>query len=217
MIEIIDLVEGHPEYAFWHGTRAKISGSLKPGIEVVGQAKEVIHSIWEGICADCQCSIDELSSDDVMYYLRDSVDANERAVALGNSIRYLKGEFDYTGVAFCFNKYTARGYSEEGSELANAIVALMECCSQSTPKLFASEKIQYAAARANEITRELLSGPGKVMKLIKIPAHGYFWAPGHPDVRVNNLTRAPFEDWIIYSELFFSEEIPIDHFQIEAV
>lgn len=217
MIEIADLIKGHPDYGLWHGTKAKISGSLSPGDEIVGKAKEAIHQIWETISAERQQPVDQIYSENVLDFFPGSAHAYKNAVALGNSIRYLRGEFDYSGVAFGFNKFTARGYAAEGSELANAIMALVRSCHEIAPKLFESQNLRIATQTATAIAEELTSGTGKIMKLIKLPESGFFWAPGHPNIKVTTLSRVPFEDKIFYSELFFSEKIPIDHFEIEDI
>lgn len=218
MIEIADLIAGHSSYGLWHGTKAKITGSLSPGVEIVGKAKDVIHQIWESICAERQLLIDQIYPENVLDFFCDSTYAAKHEVALANTIRYLRGNFDYSGVSFGFSKHDASHYAKEGSELANAITALIGSCRRTMPTLFENRNLQIAAETATAITEELTSGTSKIMRLTKLPENGFFWAPGRPGISVTSLSKTPpFEVHLIYSQLFFSESIPIDHFVIEEI
>lgn len=214
MIKLSELLGAHPSYGLWHGTRAVVSNGLDPGTSAVGEATEAIRIIWQRIAAEKQMLISDIESYEVMDFF-DGPDALRHAVALGNSIRYLKGDFDYAVVAFAFDKFSARGYAEQGSELANAMTALIRSALQNYAQFFQDVEARNNIEHAQQTAQRLLSGEPKVMRLVKLPANGFFWSHGRPDVPVSVLSRPPFADRIAYSELFFSGHIPLDHFEIE--
>ncbi len=218
MIKIQDLIDGHPDFALWHGTKSNITGSLKSGDEIIGKAKESIRNIWGKIAEERNILISEIRSENAPEFFSGPI-ADNNAVDLGNTIRYLNKDFDYSGIAFALWKTAALECAKNGSELANGIISLIEASRESYPKFFDNQSIKAELKSALSIANGLTAGTGKVLRLIKLPRNGFFWDPrDNSKSKVNVLSRMPFENDIIsYSELFFSESIPLDHFEIEEV
>ena len=216
MITIEDVVLGRSEYSLWHGTRADFGEKIILGADALGSAKDIIRDVWSVICKSSNVSLEEIQSDDVMNYFSQP-DSKGRATHIGNSIRFLNKNFTYSVIAFAFNRFTARGFAEEGSELANAILALTESALLEYPHEFNNELLLEKIREAQKAATKIASGKGKILRLKKIPTHGFFCSPDNLDKEVNFLSREPFPERILFSELFFTESIPLDYFDIEEI
>lgn len=216
MITVEDLVAGHDGYGLWHGTKASIETGLAAGTDAIGEAKDIMRIVWEKISEAKGKNLSEIYSTDVEEYFSDPTSLS-RAIEIGNSIRYLRGNFNYSVIAFALDKFTARGYAESGSELANAILAVGESALLEYADVFQDEPILEMIQRALASASNLISNKGKLLKLVQMPADGFFCSPSSPAQEVRFLSCPPFEDRIIYSELFFKGNIPLDHFMVDEI
>lgn len=216
MINVANLIDGHDQYGLWHGTRADVSNGLVVGTDAVGDAAKIISGIWDVICKSKDTSSENLHPDDVTKYFFQPKSL-DRAVSIGNSIRFMRKDFHYSVIAFAFNTFAAHGYAREGSELANAILALIDSALLEYPSEFRDTAMINSIHVAQDTASRLLSSKGKILKLVKIPEKGFFCTPNQLDQPVGYLSRAPFPERISFTELFFTEGIPIDHFIIQEI
>jgi hypothetical protein len=216
MIHIADLVAGHNQYGLWHGTRAEVKDGLVLGSNALGNAKEVIACIWEVICRSTGNNLEDVRSDDVTKFFLHP-DSLRRAVSIGNTIRFLRKDFNYSVIAFSFNRFAADGYAREGSELANAILALIDSALLEYPDAFETPLLREKIQQAHQTAGRLISSTGKILKLVRIPEHGYFCTPDRPDQVADQLAHHLFPERLICTELFFIGSIPLDHFIIQEI
>lgn len=216
MIQITDLITANGQHGLWHGTRADLKDGLIIGSDAVGDAQNIIKIIWEAICESTDAKLEDLHSEDVMKFFSHQL-SKDRAVSLGNSIRFLRKDFNYSVIAFAFDSFSAEGYAREGSELANAILSLIDSALLEYPNIFQNQSILEKIKSARKTASQLLSSKGKILRLVKMPARGYFCSPSKLDHEVKYLSREPFPERIIFTELFFTESIPLDHFIIREI
>jgi hypothetical protein len=219
MTTIAELVDGHETYALWHGTRADIRDGLVVGADAVGAARDVIARVWDVICTATDRQREDLQAYDVEVYFRHPVSL-DRAVDIGNSIRFLRGDFHYSVIAFAFDAFSARGYAQQGSELGNAILALTEAALREYPQAFQDGALLEDIHTAQTAAKHLLAAEGTVLKLVRMPVDGFFCAPGHLDEAMTaetDLAHHIFPERLNYTELFFRGTIPLDHFEVHHI
>jgi len=213
-ITISDLINGHAEYGLWHGTRAVLHDRVDLGTNALGDAQHIIKAIWGFVSESRGCNLSEIHSEDATNFFNHP-NSKRNAIAIGNSIRYLRQDFEYSVIAFAFTRFAANGYATDGSELANAILALTEAFlleykNDGLDSLFLG-KINHA----RDVSERIIFGDGSILKLIKMPENGMFFVPGNFNEKINILSSPPFLERIMFTELFFNNSIPLDHFSIE--
>lgn len=217
MPTIKQIVDAEVGSGLWHGTRADLDSSvgLRPGLDIVGGV-EIAKSIWERVLRVKGASLDEVDASGVGAFFCHP-ENQEKMVHLGNSIRCLKGRFEYSVIAFGFDEYTARGYAEEGSELANAFSMLCEAALLEYPEIFVDREFNREVKNLIRSAENLVAGRGKILRLVKVPVNGFFCMPGSVNERVDALPKGPVHGRMPYGEIFFKGCIPLDHFEVQEI
>lgn len=208
-ITIESLLMPDPIYGLWHGTRAEVKGGLQAGETVLRNPKPLIDKIWQLLCSEKGIALEKLYSEDVSHFFT-TKSSLDRAVDIGNSIRYIKNQFEYDVTAFATTKFAAKAFAESGSELASAIIALVDASRLEYDNRFDAAlpgELQTEIEQFYTAAKTLLSGPPRLYRLVRIPPAGQFFLPGYPEESITAFP-IPYDGYSPPPEVFFRGEIP---------
>lgn len=224
LVEFIANSKNLSGVGLFHGTRAAVktiaAEGLRPGIEVSLVQHRFIRELWPLLSQTLGIDWQSLFPEKNLAELFPTPISQTGAVDLGNSIRIAKNIFNYEGVAFARDLFSARGYADQGSEASMAARALYLFAKGVAPAIVSPFELNEAY---QPLIEEFQSGPvrndtkGVVFRLARIPETGYFYFPNDPHKSITTLRLHPASKAPAFSEIMFRGVIPYGCLEIEPI